>query len=188
MKPVIGLLGKKRAGKDTFAGVLTREAGFSRVAFADPLRDVAYELNPLVGRFFLAGRVEDWRLRDVVDTIGWEAAKDYVPEIRTTGLQGLGQAVRSVDADFWLRIALGRIEAAPGPVVVTDVRLQNEADAIHALGGLLVRIVRPGPPVVDEHPTETALDGFPADYHLYNDREVADLEAGARNLLARLFV
>ena len=189
--PLVGMIGRKRAGKDTFAGVLSTEAAFTRVAFADPLRDVALELNPIVGTFALTPEgafgpsVREWRLRDVVETIGWERAKDYVPEVRLTGLQGLGQAIRTLDPDFWLRIALGRIEAAPGAVVVTDVRLPNEAAAIVALGGVLVRVVRPGQ--VDDgdtHTTETALDDYEVDFEVLNDGTVSDLEDRARAFLA----
>ena len=186
--PLVGMIGRKRAGTDTFAGVLTTEAAFSRVAFADPLRDVALELDPIVGRPSLPGELapnRDVRLREVIDALGWERAKDYVPEVRQTALQGLGQAIRTLDPDFWLRIALGRIEAAPGAVVVTDVRLPNEADAIVAQGGVLVRVVRPGQ--VDDgdtHTTETALDDYDVDYEVLNDGTLSDLEGRARAFLA----
>ena len=38
---IIGLIGKKRAGKDTFADYLVEKYGFIKLAFADPIKEVA---------------------------------------------------------------------------------------------------------------------------------------------------
>jgi len=38
---IIGLLGKNRVGKDTFAEYLIQNYGFVRYAFADPIKEIA---------------------------------------------------------------------------------------------------------------------------------------------------
>lgn len=187
--PLIGLIGRKRAGKDTFAAVLTTEYGFHRLAFADPLRAAALRLDPIVGRpalpSDLGGQLvpsHDVRLSEVIEMIGWERAKDYVPEVRGI-LQRLGtDAIRTIDQDFWLRAATVPIDARTVPVIVTDCRFPNEAEAIAERGGVIVRIVRPGVTDDDPHPTETALDDYPEDIVVYNEGDVADLEASARGV------
>lgn len=171
---VIGLIGKKRSGKDSFAATLVEEHGYKRVAFADPLRDAALRLDPYVdGSVLDNGELHPYRLSEVVQTLGWERAKDEVPEVRRI-LQALGtDAIRTIDADFWVRSGVAAIQAELGApseasVVVTDVRFPNEADAIRDSGGILVRIVRPGYDG-DGHATETALDDYVPDILVNND-------------------
>lgn len=189
MRPIIGLIGKKRSGKDTFAHALP---GYTRVAFADPLRQAALALDPFVGRPALPGRLApqaDVRLSDVVDAIGWEAAKDYVPEVRRI-LQRFGtESIRAIDPEFWIRAGVQTIQATDGPVVVTDVRYPNEADAIAALGGSLIRITRPGfTSEGDPHPSESALDGYRVNFTIANDGTVEALQGRARAVAAALSI
>ncbi|QNJ56526.1 deoxynucleoside monophosphate kinase [Arthrobacter phage Elezi] len=186
--PLIGLIGKKRTGKDTFAAKLVRDHGYTRVALADPLREAALALDPIVGTFPLNSegvlRVREWRLSEVIDELGWEKAKDYVPEVRRT-LQRLGtESIRSLDDQFWIRTAFQRIDTlrADGkPVVVTDVRYPNEADAIREATGYLVRIVRDLPDDGDSHASEKAMDDYREHLRVPNNGSVEDLDylAGA---------
>ncbi len=185
---IVGLIGKKRSGKDTFGGELVNAAGFTRVAFADPLRQAALDLDPIVGRPALPGELapqRDIRLSDVVDTIGWEAAKDYVPEVRRT-LERFGtDSIRKLDPDFWVRMAAEKIQSVGGPVVVTDVRFPNEADKIRELGGVVVRIIRTGQQDgPNAHQCETSLDEYREDLTFYNCRGVEEFTALARNFAA----
>ncbi|WNN93981.1 deoxynucleoside monophosphate kinase [Arthrobacter phage Nitro] len=180
--PLIGMIGKKRTGKDTFAGTLTERHGYARIALADPLREAALALDPIMGTFPLTSegilRIREWRLSDVIDAIGWEKAKDYVPEVRRT-LQRLGtESIRALDDRFWIRTAFQRIDAlrADGtPVVVTDVRYPNEADAIKAAGGYLVRIIRDQPDDGDGHASELAMDDYREDLLIANNGSREDL-------------
>lgn len=173
--PLIGLMGKKRSGKDTFASVLVESYGYTRVAFADPLRDALYRMDPIVDWDHCDdGGINTYSLSEVVDFFGWEKAKDTVPEIRRL-LQTFGtDAIREIDEGFWVRAAVDSIEAVEGPVVVTDVRFPNEADAIRKLGGLLIRITRPGYDG-DGHPTETALDDYRPDLIVPNTEGIEEL-------------
>jgi hypothetical protein len=187
--PIIGLIGKKRSGKDTFAATLVEERGFARFAFADPLKEAALSLDPLIrleqdethlstGGFVYGERIE--RLSAIVGRVGWERAKE-IREVRRT-LQNYGVAIREIDEGFWVRGTLDRALAHPGPVVVTDVRFPNEAEAILNAGGRIVRIVRPGLASDDSHVSETALDGYPADLDVLNSGTVEMLAETARHI------
>ncbi|QPX62356.1 deoxynucleoside monophosphate kinase [Arthrobacter phage Tbone] len=187
--PLIGLIGKKRTGKDTFADKLVRDHGYTRVALADPLREAALALDPIMGTFPLnvegIVRTREWRLSDVIEELGWEKAKDYIPEVRRT-LQRLGtESIRSLDDQFWIRTAFQRIDAlrAEGkPVVVTDVRYPNEADAISDATGYLVRIVRDLPDDGDAHASEKAMDGYREHLRVPNNTTIEDFEYLAGSL------
>ena len=46
---IIGLTGYAQSGKDTLANILVENYGYTRVAFADKIREFLYEVNPMVG-------------------------------------------------------------------------------------------------------------------------------------------
>ncbi|MGW2860825.1 deoxynucleotide monophosphate kinase family protein [Streptomyces sp. NPDC001205] len=184
----VALMGRARSGKDTVAARLVDAFQFTRIAFADPLRTAALDLDPIVGYEPSGYGPLPIRLSDLVRHHGWEASKIF-PEVRRT-LQRLGEAMRTQDPDTWLRLALAKVEVADTwglPVVVTDCRHPNEAEALKARGFLLVRVVRPGshgPTSADErqHISETALDDYPADAVLTNGGTLAELHQAADGL------
>ncbi|MFC9620260.1 hypothetical protein ACFTXM_09750 [Streptomyces sp. NPDC056930] len=185
----IAFIGKARSGKDTAGARLVKRWAFTRLAFADPLKAAALELNPLVPLKNLDNHV---RLSVCVKTIGWERAKDMYPEVRRT-LQHMGQTVRELDPDFWVRVLMDKVRAADKwniPVVVTDCRYRNEAEALRAAGFILVRITRPrGSAMTMEeiraamHASETELDDFPADETLTNGGSVFNLHTATDALV-----
>lgn len=191
---VIGVVGKKRAGKDTFAARLV-ERGFTRVAFADPLKETMADLDPWVrieadeaGLLYGPGTVlahngpEFVRLTAILKAVGWDVAKQF-REVRRL-LQAHGVAIREhVDPDVWIYVAKDRIDAIPGPVVITDVRFRNEADAVEEWGGNTVRVLRPGLESTDAHVSETELDDYVSHFDIVNDGTVSDLRAKADDLL-----
>jgi hypothetical protein len=172
--PVLGLSGQMQSGKDTFAKFLVEHHGWMRVAYADALKRVALELDPVVGT-----TSTELRLRYAVEQLGWDAAKTLVPEVRRT-LQALGVAVRSVAPNFWIDLVAEQVHGARAagiPVVITDVRFPNEAEDVVRMGGKILRIERPGA-LGDNHPSETVLRGWLArNEHqvLTNDSTLSDL-------------
>ena len=59
--------------------------------------------------------------------------------------------------------------------IITDCRFENEAEAVKARGGVVVRINRPGIEAVNAHPSETALDNWSFDYTINNDGDIIHL-------------
>ncbi|MER5304597.1 hypothetical protein ABT039_34735 [Streptomyces lasiicapitis] len=175
-------MGRAGSGKDSAAARLISRYQFVRVAFADPLKESAMRLDPIIGAEGTSYGALPIRLSDVVKRYGWDRAKNSYPEVRRT-LQRLGEAVRGDDPDFWLRMALDKISTADRwslPVVVSDVRYANEADALRAAGALMVRIERPGATAGGEaaqHVSELDLDAYPADVTVTNAGSLDDLYA-----------
>lgn len=180
LPPLIGLIGKKRAGKDTFARGLLRR-GAVRYAFADPLKEAVLATDPIIEPYVRYEREGDFvnhfaagvRLKWFVERAGWERAKE-LPEVRRL-LQEFGVAIRAIDEDFWLRTTIDKAVADPRPAVITDVRFPNEAKAIADRGGALIRVVRPGLDSDDQHVSETALDDYPVDVVVDNVTTADDL-------------
>lgn len=164
---IIGLCGYAQSGKDTVAQVLVDNYGFTRVAFADKIREFLYEVNPMVGCS------PSGYLKDLVDLEGWEKAKQQ-PQVRRL-LQDLGVGARKVfGEDFWINQALKSLDYG-GNYVITDVRFKNEATAIWSMPGKIWRVTRPGVTAVNAHVSETQMDDYPVDHFVKNDGDVKDL-------------
>jgi hypothetical protein len=191
----IGLIGKARSGKDSAAAHLVHRHAYTRLAFADPLKEMALRVDPLASTKYDGTKMDQNRLSSIVGRIGWESAKE-IPEVRRT-LQRLGQAQREHDEDYWvnvLRRSLNGAERWNMPVVVSDVRYRNEALMLRSRGFRLVRLVRPAPAAITltgtdeisarhltdstaQHASETELDDFAADMTLVNDGSLEALNA-----------
>lgn len=160
IKNIIGLVGKKHSGKDTFYanclelflnGDITLQP--KRFAFADSLKEVvSMELGISVS----------------------EINKNK-PLYRTK-LQEIGVAKRQLDKEFWINELAKKLlryelhEAkVPSLVIITDVRFLNEAEFLHKLKAKLIRITRPSTDNdIDKHISETELELINYDYPLEN--------------------
>jgi hypothetical protein len=162
---IIGLSGYARSGKDAVADVLVREYGFERVAFADPIRNILYALNPTV---------DGEGLSSIVDNYGWDIAKSK-EEVRVF-LQALGYAARvHIYKDIWIMAAFSKMVEDKN-YVITDVRFQNEAEVIQNHKGHIWRVQRPGVEPVNTHVSEWEMDNYNFDNILVNDGNLEQLE------------
>jgi len=163
---IVGLSGYAQSGKDTVAQVLVDNYGFNRVSFADPIRKLLYETNPMLK--------EGYRIQGLIDVYGWDKVKVEYPEARRL-LQDLGVGARKVFGDdFWIKQALKNVDY--GNYVITDVRFKNEATAIWSMpAGTIWRVTRPGVTAVNAHVSETQMDDYPVDHFVKNDGDVKDL-------------
>ncbi len=181
MRPQIELLGFSgyaRSGKDT-AYSLIADQGWQRVAFAEPMREFLYRLNPIVGKKKEFGALgpRDVRLKEVIDELSWDGYKSserFGMEIRQL-MQRLGtECGRELLGDnIWVNTALDNLES--GRYAVTDCRFVNEADAIRERGGKIIRIERVGVGPANAHPSETSLDDYDFDAVVINDGSLEDL-------------
>jgi hypothetical protein len=182
---LIGMVGAKRSGKDSVANALINfDPGMKRHSFADKIRDVLYEINPLVDDNNPGLRLPtNYRVNDLVDRFGWETAKQY-PEVRRL-LQELGTRMRSVDENVWVAPVHSSILFSSNPHhIVTDVRFPNEVEMIKRLGGIIVRVTRTGLVNDDKHASEQLYRTIEPDVELINDGDLESLEAKALVLLA----
>jgi hypothetical protein len=83
--------------------------------------------------------------------------------------------------EFMGQAALARAIRFP-KVVISDCRFPNEAQAIKAQGGMIVRILRAGL-TVDSHPSEQLVESIPADFTIENNSTVDDLQQKVLRLI-----
>ena len=102
-------------------------------------------------------------LKQIARFMGWDGEK--TPKGRKL-LQDLGSVGREYDRDCWLKHM-----PKDGPVIIDDVRYLNEAAAIRSVGGIIIRVVRPGltPIKHSSHSSETEQEHIIADYTVTND-------------------
>jgi hypothetical protein len=164
---LIGLTGYAQSGKDTLASILVENYGYSRIAFADKIRDFLYGINPMVACS------PTGYLQDLINLVGWDKAKQE-PQVRRL-LQDLGISARElIDENIWVNAALSSVNA-DDRVVVTDVRFENEAVAIKLMGGQLWRVKRLGVGPVNNHVSESELDWYKVDQIFVNNGSIDDL-------------
>ena len=168
---IIGLTGYAQSGKDSVAKVLMENYGFQRVAFADKIRELMYEMNP---------DYHDTLLQQVVDRFGWDEVKKD-PAVRRM-MQNVGVGARKLFGDnFWVHQAMTSIANANPNIVVTDVRFINEADTLKTNGAQLWRVKRTGVESVNGHVSEHELDGYKVDQILSNGGTLEELELLVHN-------
>jgi len=109
-------------------------------------------------------------------------------------------AIRDIDEDAWLNLAIFNIDHSYSPrIVVDDCRFPNEYWALKERGFVFVRIVADITKRVDRlkkigkweneeqlnHVSESYVDGFATDYTIYNNDETL-LESVLDDLMRRL--
>lgn len=179
---LIGLTGLAGSGKSEIANVLINEMGFTRVKFADPLK------NMVRGMLADMGYCRD----DVERMIEGDLKEALIPELNVTPRHimvtlGTEWGRNLIQRDLWARLWSAKVEALltgggmRSRVVVDDVRFPNEVNALRYHGGKLWRIERPGL-TSNGHESES-LD-VPADLTIINDRSLEGLRSAARAMAA----
>lgn len=168
---IIGLTGYAQSGKDTVAEYLVSNYGYRRIAFADPLRQAVYNLNPRITIADMVGVP----LRTAVDGLGWENVKVDSEDAREL-LQRMGTEVgrQMFGEDFWVDQAMKNVSKFD-KVVFTDVRFPNEYRSIKKREGTVWRVERLGVGAVNGHASETAMDNVRVDGIITNNSTKQDL-------------
>ena len=172
---ILGIAGLARHGKDTIANHLVQHHGFTRLAYADAIRDMLE----------LGLGIEPRYLTDDKETI--------IPWLGVTGrklMQSLGTewGRQQIRQDIWLVVIGQRIQALADEtdrIVISDVRFDNEADWIRSQSrGHLWHVYRPGflrEGIDRSHPSETGVKPICDEPTLVNDtldnlRQLIDIE------------
>jgi len=211
MKPVFFVSGYCQAGKDTLAGILVKEHGFKRFAFADGIRALLLEIDPYVQ--VRAGRhsVDPWvymRLSELFKKCSqdWELVKNLCDEIRTL-FQRTGHGGRRVfGPELWAHRTRRLVEDwliemmkrghwdNVGGVVISDYRMPHESYAfMHSgytdiqdfLDPMLAWIERPGKGKINEADSEQHYEKLKqqAEYKIINSASIEELKQTAQHMV-----
>jgi hypothetical protein len=164
---IIALSGKAATGKDTFADVLVKRYEFTKIAFADPLRNICARVFYLDPSMFIDRDKKDADMKRIyldfhdIDAIRYIVENEWGIEVTQEAreameelhgrelntprdvLRCIGNMLReTLDKDIWINLALKKIKETKGKVVITDARFENERIALDRIGAILVLIKR----------------------------------------------
>lgn len=178
----IALIGKMRSGKDSVGEYLTEKYGYKRYAFGDGIREIIEQFYP-----------------DVLE----KGKPRY-------HLQYLGQALRHLDEDVWVKYLLKKVSTHEEyfyscfkyypNIVVTDTRQKNEVEKLRANGFIVVKIDCPQEIRLERmkkngdnfsekdlnHDTEKQVDLSIPDYTIVNDKGLEELYAEVDKLIRKV--
>ena len=174
---LIGIHGKARSGKDTFANFLVENHGFTKMAFADPIKwavasAFGIPLGEVYSDEFKTTVHPTWGMtgRQILQLFGTEAMRD------TFGIH------------FWVRrwmMDYGKLRTVSS-VVVSDVREEHEAEVIRELGGLIVHLRRDNAGlggVEGNHSSEAGIKVEERDIVITNNDTLQRLEVETSNVV-----
>lgn len=179
---LIGIAGRKGAGKDTFAAPLDaqNDGQFVLVKFADGLKNMLRSLfrDAGVGPQDIERMIEG-DLKEVPTPV-------LFGKTPREAMQTLGTEWRNmIDEGLWLNITDRRLKAlarggAHG-VVITDVRFPHEITYIRKLGGKTFRVVgnRVKQNALSNHSSEDQIDELDVDGEVMNFGSIEDLHQTA---------
>lgn len=172
---LIGITGLAGAGKDTLADMLVVHRGATKYSFAAPLKQA---LNAMFG----------WTMSQWDDRVWKETPIEWLGKSPRQLAQTMGTewGRELVHPNLWMLLAEQRYHAhrrqsAPGPFVIADVRFENESDMIHANGGVVIKVVRPGVAAINAHVSEAGITT--QDHTIYNDNTMRQFLEESINLL-----
>jgi hypothetical protein len=150
MTPVIiGVAGRARSGKDTVASLFSKTHRVVR--FAQPIKDA---VKALYGWSDIETEAD---IKDVVDP-SWGISP-------RSAMIHVAQSTRLFVAnDFFVKRLFDSWEG--DAIVIPDVRYKHEVDAIHARGGITIKITREG---IHKHDIEFTVDELETTYNITNN-------------------
>jgi hypothetical protein len=175
MGKIIAFSGKATSGKTTAARWLQERLGGQSkaqvISFAMPLKEKA------LADFGDVITAEDI-LKNKTKKITLGGRETTVRQL----LIDLGMLYRQLDKDFWCRkgCAMADTSVLHGMhAIIDDMRFPNEYDMLKNMGATLIRIERPGIPIICDE-SEWALDEYEFPARIVNDGSIDDLGLAAR--------
>ena len=159
---IIGITGAAGAGKDTAADYLVSKHGFEKVSFASIMKKM----------LAVAGLPEPTNRDDKEKIIEgfnftWRHAAQTI---------GTDWARNCLEKDFWVKVTMAQLDPHKN-YVFSDVRFDNEAEAIIARDGVIVELQGRGVELGEsaKHASEAGLSDNNVSYVIWNTGDIGVL-------------
>ena len=157
---LIGIVGKKRSGKDTVSDYLVKHHNFVKMAFADPIKQIAKIIFDFNDEQLYGDDKElldkKWGIkpRDVLQKLGTEFGQydliNYFPELKS-----------KINRNIWVEKLKSDYYKLPQNtnVIISDTRFKHEIDEIIKMGGIIIKINRNiNNTISDNHISENEME------------------------------
>ena len=184
--PIIGLCGLKGSGKDTVADMLVNTNEYTKIAFADFIKNAAKELFDWNDSSFNPENKEKvdpyWNVtpRKILQELGTEFLRIHCKDILSSEFELLNG--ENYNSTFHIkrinREVIKLLSSNKNNIVFSDIRFQDELDYIKKLGGTVIRIVRPSlnNNEFSQHLSEKNINNLiNVDYELVNEHNIPHL-------------
>jgi Deoxynucleotide monophosphate kinase len=189
---LLGIAGKARSGKDTIAEYMRDEYMYQLYAFASPIKEAASKMFGLPLHVFYDGEhdreevIPYWGFspREILQKLGTECGRDVFGK------------------DIWLKRGIQEWENLKkyheeymktnpqkhyySGMIFTDVRFDNEADAIREHGGKIIHVLRDNTESVSEHTSEAGINMNSNDIVVYNNDSLEDLYINISDIMVNI--
>ena len=170
---IIGITGRKGSGKDTAANFILHHPDYkdwARIKFADGLKTMLRSFLSYTG-------VDDKTIERMIEGDLKEVPCDrFCGKTPRFAMQTLGTewGRQMIGNDLWVEATKARCAQFEN-CIITDVRFENEVEALHEMGGKLIKVNRPGLLETDHHLSEVFITHLEADYQIENDGQIIDM-------------
>lgn len=187
---VLGIVGKKAAGKDTFANYIRLyNPKFQIMHYADRLKEVCAQIFPVPMKCFIERELKELPFDQpiLIDNYLPEMEKVLSVELSECGLvatnprhllQLVGtEYVRKKYPTYWTDYLKNKIiTEQPNPserfVIVSDVRFESEAETVTSFDdGIVFKIIRNSQISTEKHASEREQDGIECPTFYVNEKE-----------------
>lgn len=173
---IIAICGAKRCGKDTLANYISYRYQYTRMAFADPLKDAVSALFN-----FSPVQVGDGNAKDCIDSRWGITPRKALQFFGTEVLQyKIQELLPDIERKFLAYSLVERIKKNDDYYVISDMRFMHEYEELAKLGAFIIRIDRPLTAEnhnldVPVHPSEIEYRQIPYHMHINNDADIPSL-------------
>lgn len=206
---LICFAGNAGVGKDTAAEILIDDYGYKKIAFADEIKVICSDTFGIEHKYFTDTELKEKpfetpikitqeHLSNIIRAVSRYDMSFSDTAYRDMSKVGLGVKLESprhmmqfvgtelvrgcLDNNAWLIIFSKKCKEI-NKVVVTDVRMKNEAEFLKSLGGKVAKINRKGAKSVRSHFSENGLGEFDFDVTIDNDSSIDHLHCAVEGLL-----
>jgi len=142
---IIGVVGFIGSGKGTVADILVQKHNFTKLSFADSLKDATAAIFGWP-RHLLEGETAESRAwREEKDEWWSEKTGKYITPRNMLQVMGTEVGRDMLDPNIWIYSLERKMDLYPN-VVIADVRFPNEIKFIQEKGGFVIRVKRGSDP------------------------------------------
>ena len=179
MKRIIAICGTKRSGKDVLANHIVNKYGYTKLSFAEPLKELVKQLfnfsDEQVG--LINGNNDE---KDTIDERWGLSPRKALQFIGTEVLQHkIQELIPNIGRDYFANILLSKIEDNK-TYVISDLRFIHEYEKIKHLDIDIIKVIRPsitngiGEQNFEQHLSEVENLYIPCNKEIINDGTLED--------------